>query len=292
MLHLNNRGECYDDGEPCYLSLDSGMLYNRITDKLVTYDSLAARVAEIGHTWANREIGLPSIRWQLDNRYGYVYVPNLADTSGLASEAVTNGEVWTGASGATPPTGWDVTGLSPDLTVSNGILSIGANAAGPYSISQDITVTPGTTYIIEVGLAAGTTGSSVSLDGLSLPVTGPANRAFSFTPTSATVTVALTIDDLTVGMFVDYVRCYEEAELTGAGGAVSGGTQVNPVSGPYTTGDVSYWIDSQKCVVGFNIDDDAEADVWLTWDQVDDADLSAKNKKAIKARLKAKGCTV
>jgi hypothetical protein len=61
-----------------------------------------------------------------------------------ATNLVTNGDAWTGASGTTQPTGWDKVGTPSDFTIdADGSLKMTADAAGE-GISQTVAVVPGT----------------------------------------------------------------------------------------------------------------------------------------------------
>lgn len=60
------------------------------------------------------------------------------------SDLIENGTAWTGATGTTPPTGWDKVGSPSDLTIdTDGSLKITASAPGE-GISQTVTAVPGT----------------------------------------------------------------------------------------------------------------------------------------------------
>lgn len=296
---LSIAGVLYEDSEPLYLStMDGTLLFNRVTGKWVTWSSLSERATREGWEWSNREIGIPSIQWRINHRTGgYEWGPGLDDTSGLASETVTNGDEFTGASGATPPTGWSATG-DPTFQLFPSVVNISGGAVVGGGMEQAQTLTPGAWYVCEVLVAPDTTpDAKVGIDGLYVPLFGQGDPdagthvvAFSFqAPASGSATISFLV--LEGGLAsIDHVRCYLESELTGAS-ATSGGTSVpDPVQGPYMADGVDFWIDTGKCKVGFDIDSDPSADVWVTRNKVCKMEISEQLKMAIDAQLTALGC--
>lgn len=77
---------------------------------------------------------------------------------------------------------------------------------------------------------------------------------------------------------------------TNAGG---GGSPTPPtIHGPYMVGDQKYWIDSAKCMVGFDVDTDEAPDIWMTGDQVcAESEINDETKMHISANLVAHGCS-
>jgi len=59
-----------------------------------------------------------------------------------SSDLITNGTAWTGATGTTPPTGWDTTDASTTFLIDSGAIKITAAGAG-YGMYQQASVTPG-----------------------------------------------------------------------------------------------------------------------------------------------------
>jgi len=294
-LQLSIEGVRYDDSEPLYLSTVEGtLLFNRVMRTWVSWASLQARAAAESYTWANREIGIPSIPWLLTHRnMDFSWGPGLDDTSGLASEAVVNGEAWTDASGSTPPTGWTVDGLAPNFAINAGVLHFDQTGAGDHTMSQTLTVVAGTTYVLEVRVAAGTQDVTMTFAGYTFNLKAGADFAVSYTATGTSVDI-----DFDVGgdgdLYLDYVRLYEEAELTGGGTAIARGPvnpiEPDPVKGPYASGSTDFWIDTQQCMVGFDVDSDPEPDIWLTPQEVCDAKIEDSVKIGINAQLIADGC--
>jgi hypothetical protein len=79
-------------------------------------------------------------------------------TSDLFFNLVANGENWIGASGTTPPTGWDNVGTPADFTIEDGKLKITTDADNE-GISQTITVIPETEYQLFVTYRTSSGGS-------------------------------------------------------------------------------------------------------------------------------------
>ncbi len=71
-------------------------------------------------------------------------------------DVITNGTAWTGASGTTQPTSWDLVGNPSDFTIDSGALKITADAANE-GISQTITVSAETKYQL-IGIYRNTAG--------------------------------------------------------------------------------------------------------------------------------------
>jgi hypothetical protein len=299
---LNLFGERYGDDEPCFLTIADGrMVYNRVRRSWTKWPALAAAAADMGHTWQPREVGIPSLEWQLHNSrlVGQRWAPGLDDTAGLGSEAASNGENFTGATGSTPPTGWDAVGLAPDYTVAGGNLTIISNGAGNVGMSQDITVTPGTPMVLEVQTLVGTTGWTIDVNGQSLTLPGGERQfAVSIVPEASPVTVTLTTTAQGT-LVLDYVRMYEEAELTGAGGGIIIEPPVPPeyvVKGPYQAGETVFFIQKfrpdlgKECMVWLDVDSDPDPDLALTKQQICESEIDDQAKLAIHAQLEADGC--
>jgi hypothetical protein len=291
--YKNVNGDTYNDDEPCFFTtFDGTLVWNRVNPEWNTFASLNAKASAEGHSWQPREVGIPSIqyRWRTRNM-NYRWGPGLDDTSGLATEAVSNGESWTGATGSTPPTGWDTTGLAPGFTIDAGTLVFDPFGAGDHTLSQDLSTAIGTTYVVEIAMGAQTTdGNRITLLGVTLPLPKTAGKfAFSFKAVATTTTLTFTTESLGV-LHLDYVRCYEEGELTGSGLVIVVEPPLPDVSGPYLADGAEFWINSKTCKVAFNIDDDAEPDIWLTKRGVCKADISDTLKLAVSAQLEALGC--
>ena len=214
-------GHRYDDSEPLYFTTSGDLIWNRITKKWISFVSLEARRVAESADWALREIGIPSIGWKRSHlNMDFGWGPGLDDTSGLVSELVVNGEAWTDASGSTPPTSW--TGLgTATYSLTTGVLTMSNPADGDDTLTQDLTTVVGTVYVLELGVGAATTPNAyVSLNGVEISIGGGAGaKSMSFKADSTTTELQFTIRDAGV-IELDYARFYEEAELTGSGGAV------------------------------------------------------------------------
>lgn len=309
-IYQNIFGKRYESDEPCFMTIASGeKVWSRLVNDWYDWDALAAKAAAESHTWQLREVGIPSIKWQLANTFmaGVDFAPGLDDTEALASEAVVNGEDWTGATGATPPTSW--TDAGTDLAFSLGgasdILIMESPMLGG-AITQELTLTPDVVYVVELSVYDGTTGDArVSLDGVMLPI-GPVNdpsgsaaalKCFSFmAPAGGAATLGFHI----AGggkLVLRYARCFLESELTGAGvvdgGGAGGGGPVeppNPVKGPYMAFGTEFWINTDNCYVGFDVDSDPDPDIWMSGQEVCESDIEDRIKMAINAQLIADGC--
>lgn len=296
-LHINLYGQRYEDDEPCFLTNEIGVrVWSRVRNRWLNWASLVAKAAEMGHTWQPREVGIPSIKWQMTNMFGQEWGPGLDDTNGLTSELVENGEVWTGATGGTPPTGWTADGLDPAFAVSNGVLHLGANAAGDHSITQTLTTVPGETYILEIKTGPNTRESTLVFDGHRIPLHGVANWAASFTASDTTVDVVFEIT-ATGDLFLDTCRCYLESELTGNPGVMvamapmAAAAKADPMVGPYDLdGGKKFWINTETCQIGFDTTDDGTPDAWDTCQGVCDSSILDETKLAINTQLVANGC--
>jgi len=63
------------------------------------------------------------------------------------------------------------------------------------------------------------------------------------------------------------------------------------IKGPFTTASgTDFWVRTTDCRVGFNIDNDPDADVWLRRRQVCAADIPQQDKVDISARLVLLNC--
>lgn len=60
---------------------------------------------------------------------------------------------------------------------------------------------------------------------------------------------------------------------------------VENVQGPFSTHGVRYWVDVENMWAGFNIDMDAEPDVWMTVAELEASDIDPKAVAAIKRRM-------
>ena len=298
MKYLNVFGDVYDDGEPCFLTTAPGVLvYNRVTRNWVTWASLEAKATAESHSWQTREVGIPSLTWQERNSRisGLVWFPGLDDTAGLSTEAVTNGEGWTAAAGATPPTGWTVDG-DVDFDLTAGVVTI--TATDEVTFSQTLTTVAGTVYVLEALLGDATTGDVlVTVDDVSATLGESGPRAGSFRALDTSTDVVFTLPAGSV-LVLDYVRCYEEAELTGAGPA-PGGVITPPafeVRGPYNAFGTKFFVQkfadaSKECMVWLDVDSDPDPDLALSKLQVCESSLSDRVKLAIHAQLEADGCS-
>lgn len=302
-LQLNIFDTRYDDAEPCFLTTEQGVrVFDRVKNRFLNWESLVAKAAAEGHAWQNREVGIPSIMWQLGHFNGQYYAPGLDDTGGLASEAVLNGDTWTGAPvgspANTPPTSWTEQNAGTMFQNFGGILDIRGDAVLGGGMNQTLTVSAGEVYVVEVIWTLDqSSGVSIGLDGIFLPlppVTEPLNSemaSFSFTaPASGTVDLAITVIP-GANAAIDHIRCFLESELTGSG-AVGGSVAPSEpdVTGPYMGGRTKFWINKDGCLTGFDLDDDGDPDQWMTKQEVCDADLTKVATKAISAQLEALGC--
>lgn len=82
-----------------------------------------------------------------------------------ASELLSNGTAWTGASGATPPTGWTVDGFANSYTIDSGWLKIISPTGTGYSgVYQDENVTAG--HVMQLCLKYKNTATDVAQYGI------------------------------------------------------------------------------------------------------------------------------
>lgn len=82
-------GDRYYDSEPLYMTTEQGLfVWDRVRSRWLSWDELAQKAADEGHTWVNREVGIPSLKWQLANsrKNGQLWAPGLDSTDGLASD--------------------------------------------------------------------------------------------------------------------------------------------------------------------------------------------------------------
>lgn len=304
---LNIFGEIYEDTEPCFFTIASGIkVYSRLTREWFDWDALAAKAASEGHTWSHREVGIPSQKWQLANTRmnGWYFAPGLDNTQGLASEAITNGEVWTGATGVIPPDGWTVSEGTPDFTTDGEWLNV-TNASGTGAFSQTISgLTPGAYYIAEIVIGGNITTSNTYAnfndiqiqigpwDGTGYDL-GTAIRCLSFqAPPSGSFDLSFSI----VGagsMQLRFARIFLESELTGSGGIVlmpESQPVPNPVKGPFMAFGKEFWINTDTKKIGFDVDSDPEPELWVTGLNICDAQgIEDRVKLAINAQLEALG---
>ena len=305
-LYTNVYGLNYDDSEPCYFSTADGVnVWSIVSKKWINFASLVAKVTAEGHDWQPREVGVPSLMWQIKNTvFNYSWGPGLDDTEALASEIVTNGEVWTGATGTTPPTGWTGGGDDATFTIADALLDIDSAETGD-TLTQTLTGTPGSVYVLELAIANRTTGGArVSLDGVGIAIapgdadgspTASRMRAFSFVmPASGTVELEFEVAGGTK-LALKFCRCYLESELTGAGPTQIGIPPTPPeteVAGPFTTGETTYFVQSfpatgAECLVWFDVDSDPDPDIKLTLQAVCESDVNDEAKMHIHATLQA-----
>ncbi len=308
-LYVNVHGERYDSSEPCFLTTEQGVrVWDRVKRMWWNWESLVAKATEEGHTWQPREVGIPSLLWQLSNsrKNGKLWAPGLDDTEALASELVANGEEWTGATGSTPPTSWTSTGGTNTFQIFSGTLNITADPVLGGGMEQVLTGTPGTYYVVEVLNEIDTTaGVSLTIDGIHLPIgPGPVDDdgdggasevlALSFPmPASGTVTIGITCAGGELAS-IGHIRCFEEAELTGnpgGGGSATVTPAPDPVSGPHSmAGGESFWVNSDNCTVGFDLDGNGTPDDWHSGDDVCASSLTDAAKMGISAKLVDAGC--
>ena len=298
-------GTRYFSTEPLYFTTAAGIrVWDRVKHRWLNWAALDAKATAESHTWQPREVGIPSLKWQLSNFRGQYYAPGLDDTGGLASEIVVNGDDWTGAPvgspANTPPTSWTAQNAGTMFQNFTGILDIRGDAVLGGGMTQTLTGTPGEYYVVEIIWTLDqTSGVSVGLDGIFLPLPPVTEgflsemASFSFPmPASGTVEIAITAIPGAVAA-IDHVRCFLESELTGNPGAGGGGGPVeppNPVKGPYMAGDTKFWINTDNCMVGFDVDSDPEADIWMSGQEVCESDIEDMVKMAIDAQLQADGC--
>lgn len=65
-----------------------------------------------------------------------------------------------------------------------------------------------------------------------------------------------------------------------------------PIEGPFNAFGTEFWVNTDTCKVGFDVDNDPDADTWFTWAEIDgNDDISDESKMAYKAQLEALGCT-
>lgn len=310
MTHLNIFGDRYMDDEPCFLTTMEGTLvFNRITRDWVNWASLEAKAVAEGHTWQSREVGIPSLTWQLRNSWaiGQRWAPGLDNTQGLPSEVVVNGETWAGgpvgSPAATPPTSWDAMGDATFQVFGSDNCNVYGDPVTGGGMSQTLSVTPGEYYVLELRIMSDTTADTrIGLDGTRIPF-GGGNKdgsskivAASFqAPASGSVTLEI----VTAGggiASLGFARCYLESELTGGGISTGSGVPTplpapDPIHGPYEAGGVDFWINGKTCMIGFDVDPDAEPDLWTTSTQVCESDdLSDVSKMGINAKLVEHGC--
>lgn len=204
---LGYRNQRYDDAEPLYCTTGTEFVFNRHTGRLITHESLVASMALDSYTLGANEMGVPSYEWQQLHSTG----PQISWGEGIggdvpASNTVTNGELWSDASGVTPPTGWTDAGAA-SYGISNGVLTIANAAAGVDSMTQTQTILAETAYVAYIGIVSAEGVATVSVDGNVTSVSGPGTVRVEYS------TVALDVDaDIVLAIDgighieVDYVR--------------------------------------------------------------------------------------
>ena len=260
-MEISVYGTQYDATEPCYLTTTDGVfVFDRVMNRWLEWASLAAKAAAMGHVWAAREVGIPSMEWQADNSRtnGKRWGPGLDETAGLASEQVTNGEDWTGATGVTPPTGWTALG-NETFEATGGWLTV--TATGGAGFGQNLPgLEAGKAYVVEVGVGGLTTGDLwLQIGGHNWPLgIGPeggalnsVTKAASFVHDGAATGIEITMPPGSV-LELKYLRVYLEFELTGSGGATTVITPPppNPVVGPLDAAGVNVWLNTETGKVG------------------------------------------
>lgn len=310
--YLNVNGAMYGTSEPCFFTIESGALvYDRIDRIWRDWQSLTDKAAASGHSWQPREVGIPSLQWQLTHSVmnSQDFAPGLDDTSGLASEIVSNGETWTGATGTTPPSGWtNSVGGSPDFTINAGYIEMTGDEVLGAEMVQTLTGAPGDYYILEIAIGDGTGNAGLFLDGIGPLPLGPVStgdqarsitKAMSFRmPDDGDAELKIVVPG--GGFFTaKFIRCYMESELTGNPGTGSTGTggptlPTFEVLGPYMYGDTKFFIqkfmDGSECRVWFDVDSDPDPDVSVSKQEVCDSDIEDGAKAAVNAQLNANGC--
>ena len=253
-------GTQYLDSEPLYLTTEQGVcVFDRVKNRWLDWASLQTKVVEDGHTWQNREVGIPSIHWQLTHWSGQHYAPGYDDTSGLPSEAVVNGDVWAGAPEGSPantaPDNWTVQNAESMFQNFGGILDIRGDAVLGGGMSQTLTLTPGEHYVVEVIWTLDQSeGVLIGIDGVFLPLSrvdaGSNSKmgAFCFeAPESGSVELSVRVEP-GANSAIDHIRCFLESDLTGNSGTFSVAAGVRAtlpeteLYGPFTSGDVTYFI--------------------------------------------------
>lgn len=294
-IYTNVMGSEYEDNEPAFFTNELGVrVFDRVKKRYLNWADLQAKATADGHEWQPREVGIPSIGYQIFNsrKNGHLFAPGLDDTSGLASEAVSNGDEFTGATGSTPPTGWTLVGnatfnLFPSVVNVHG----SGKDSGMY---QTLSLTPGEYYVCEILHTSSTTsGAKIGIDGIFIPFgPGPADPegdgttevlAFSFAaPEDGSVDIQINVSEGEIAS-IDHIRVFLESELTGNPGkppVVIGQTlPAALVSGPFQSGETTYFVQSfpesgDGCLVWFDVDEDPNPDIKLSLQEVCESEVS------------------
>ena len=233
-LHLNQYGDRYDDAEPCFFATSRGkMLFNRVKKKWLDRQGVLDRATALSWEMANREIGVPSIAYQMQHPNGdYEWGPGI-DSDGLTSELLTNGEDWTGATGATPPTGWTAVGVAPVFTLATGVLTITSGDTTTPGMYQDLTTVAGTAYVVEIDVTSATGAFEITVGDATLQgnagQTGIISVGFIATDTTTRLQILGSADG---AIATAYTRVYLESELLTGTPVVVGVTLPTPTEPP------------------------------------------------------------
>lgn len=208
-VNLGYQTQRYDNDEPIYCLTGSEFVWNRIRRKLVEYASLTSQMSDVSHTPDAEEIGLPSYGFQTRNPIGISWGEGVGDIA--ASNVVTNGESFTAAAGATPPTGWTKTG-DPVFTAHDDGLDMLNSGSGDATLVQNVTVVDATAYILYVQILGNTgPGTVAEVGATAVPIDGPGCVAIPFTSSGTDDDLVITLSE---GSFVHigYVRCILAAD--------------------------------------------------------------------------------
>jgi len=203
---LGFRNQRFDNDEPLYCTTGTEFVWNRRNGELIEYDTLVAAMSLETYTPKTNEIGMPSLAYQQDHSVG----PQIGWGEGTgtipASNTPTNGEDFTAASGATPPTGWTDGGVA-DYQVAGGVLTMTNDAVGDDTMTQTQTVVADTDYVAYFAIDSVSGVVTVSADGNALTVDGPGVYRIPYTMAALDVDADLVVTISGIGsVSIDYIR--------------------------------------------------------------------------------------
>jgi hypothetical protein len=137
------------------------------------------------------------------------FLSDTDDTDLVGSgELVTNGEDWTGASGATPPTGWSTASSTILFSASGGDLTIDRNGeATGLDMYQTVTTVVGKTYVVELDIVSLTGSLRIDVTGISpFSTANTGVSAYTFVATTTSTYVGLRNTGTTGVAVLNYVR--------------------------------------------------------------------------------------
>lgn len=250
-------GDRYDDAVPLYCTTGSDYVWHRTRRKFIRWSTLSTLAAGASYTWPADEVGVPPIWWQMTHNVGM----NLGDgvlPGPPATNGITNGEAWAGASGATQPTSWTKVG-TPTFTLTGGVLYVIHGGTGDAGMSQSVTTTASTKYLVYVKISAVVGSAEIKVGTLTWPVSGTGVAAIPITAAGAATVVQVLTKTAGSQVWVDYVRAIPAADAIGGGqtkGPDSGklmDDDTPPVDPPVFSASYAQFPDTLTGVLSWNI---------------------------------------